>query len=272
MAITTNPSLSDQPLRLLQLSDCHLAADPGGLFRGIDPQSHLQAVAADARRRFAPVDLLLLTGDLTHHGGPDAYRRLLDAVDGLARQRHWLPGNHDVAAAMQALEAQEPPLGCKLIDTAHWRLLLLDSTAHPDGRGGGSLADAELAWLEQGLTGAGTRWVFIALHHNPVPLGSAWQDAIMLGNAPAFWAIVDRYPRVRALIFGHVHQQQQVRRGPLELFAAPSTAVQFQAGCPDFRLESDPGRAQPGYRYYELNADGTLIARLCRVTVPDCVA
>jgi Icc protein len=94
----------------------------------------------------------------------------------------------------------------------------------------------------------------------------------MLGNAPAFWAIVDRYPRVRALIFGHVHQQQQVRRGPLELFAAPSTAVQFQAGCPDFRLESDPGRAQPGYRYYELNADGTLIARLCRVTVPDCVA
>jgi Icc protein len=259
------------PLRLLQLSDCHLSPDPGGLFRGIDPLCHLQAVAADARQRFAQADLLLLTGDLTHHGAPDAYRRLLDSVAGLAAQRHWLAGNHDVPVSMQALEAQEPALGCKLIDSKYWRILLLDSTTQPDGRGGGSLSDGELVWLRQQLQNVGQRWVFIALHHNPVALGSAWQDAIMLGNAAQFWAIVDRCPQVRGLMFGHVHQQQHLQRGQIQLFAAPSTALQFQAGCDSFQLETDAALARPGYRYYALQDDGCIDARLCRVEMPDCV-
>ncbi|ANG61458.1 hypothetical protein A8C75_02550 [Marinobacterium aestuarii] len=259
------------PLRLLQLSDCHLSPDPGGLFRGIDPLCHLQAVAADARQRFAKADLLLLTGDLTHHGEPDAYQRLLASVEGLAAQRHWLAGNHDVAGSMRALEAQEPALGCKLIDSDYWRILLLDSSAHPDGRGSGSLSDGELEWLRQQLQSAGQRWVFIALHHNPVALGSAWQDAIMLGNAPQLWAIIDSYPQVRGLIFGHVHQQQHLQRGQIELFAAPSTAMQFEAGCENFQLETDGALARPGYRYYELQDDGRIEARLCRVELPDCV-
>ncbi|UTW10363.1 metallophosphoesterase [Marinobacterium rhizophilum] len=258
-------------LRILQISDCHLSPEPAGLFRGIDPLLHLQAVTADAQRRFAPVDLLLLTGDLTHHAEPGAYRRLLHSVEGLAHRRHWLPGNHDVAASMQAVEALEPTLGCKQIDTPHWRILLLDSTHAPDGRGGGSLAPAELDWLQQQLNDAGQRWVFIVLHHNPVALGSAWQDAIMLGNAAAFWARVEACPQVRGIAFGHVHQQQLLLRGQVQLFAAPSTAVQFEAGCADFKLESDPALARPGYRYYELADDGHIEAQLCRIKVPDCV-
>jgi 3',5'-cyclic-AMP phosphodiesterase len=259
------------PLRVLQLSDCHLSPEPGGLFRGIDPLLHLHAVAADARRCFAPADLLLLTGDLTHHGAPDAYRRLLQGVEGLAHRRHWLPGNHDVATAMAAVQATEPTLGCKQIDTAHWRILLLDSTQAPDGRGGGSLAEAELDWLQQRLSDAKRRWVFIVLHHNPVALGSAWQDAIMLGNAAPFWALVESYPQVRGIAFGHVHQQQHRWRGAVQLFAAPSTALQFEAGCADFQLETDPVLARPGYRYYELSDDGQIETQLCRVAVPDCV-
>ncbi len=271
MVTTMSPSLSEMPFRLLQFSDCHLSPEPGGLFRGIDPLCHLQAVADDARRRFAGVDCLLLTGDLTHHGAPDAYSRLLEQVEGLARQRCWLPGNHDVAASMRAVEAQEPSLGCRLIDTEHWRILLLDSSSHPDGRGGGSLADAELVWLEQGLAGAGSRWVFIALHHNPLALGSAWQDAIMLGNAAQFWSIVDSCAQVRGIIFGHVHQQQHLQRGPVQLFAAPSTAVQFEAGCDSFQLETDAVLARPGYRYYELGDAGQINSQLIRVAALDCV-
>lgn len=279
MVTTTSPSLSEElpfvasemPVRVLQLSDCHLSPEPGGLFRGIDPMLQLQTVAADARRRFAPADLLLLTGDLTHHGGPEAYRRLLQSVEGLAHRRHWLPGNHDVAASMQAVEAAEPALGCKRIDTPHWRILLLDSTDAPDGRGGGSLAQAELDWLQQQLSDAGRHWVFIALHHNPVALGSVWQDAIMLGNAAPFWALVEACPQVRGVIFGHVHQQQQLWRASVQLFGAPSTALQFEAGCAEFQLETDMALARPGYRYYELADDGRIEAQLCRVAVPDCV-
>lgn len=252
---------------LLQISDCHLPADAGDLFRGVDPERQLRAIAADIRMRFPDADGLLLTGDLTHHGGVDAYRRLLDVVDGLAPARYWLPGNHDQMAVMH--QAADAMLERKLIDLLRWRVLLLDSTAQPDGRGGGSLADDELAWLEASLASAGERPVLIALHHNPVPLDSRWQDEIMLGNADRFWRIVERYPRVRGVIFGHVHQAHALQRGDVPLFSAPSTAVQFEARRDDFGLEPDPQLAQPGYRVYRLQDDGRLKSRVIRV---DCSA
>ncbi|MFC6670106.1 phosphodiesterase [Marinobacterium aestuariivivens] len=250
---------------LLQISDCHLPAEAGGLFRGVDPERQLQAVAADIRMRFPDADRLLLTGDLTHHGGADSYRRLLDAVESLAPARHWLPGNHDVAAVMA--QFGEPGLADKLIDTRYWRLLLLDSTARPDGRGGGSLAADELERLEAALATSGGRFVLIALHHNPVKVDSRWQDEIMLGNAGRFWQLVDACPQVRGVIFGHVHQTHDLQRGTVALFSAPSTAVQFEARRDDFGLEPDPVLAQPGYRVYRLQDDGCLKSRVVRV---DC--
>lgn len=252
---------------VLQISDCHLPPEAGGLFRGIDPERQLHAIADDIRMRFPDADCLLLTGDLTHHGGADAYRRLLDAVGGLAPACHWLPGNHDVSEVMA--EVARDGLQQKLVDLVRWRLLLLDSTALPDGRGGGSLDTAELTWLEESLATAGERPVLIALHHNPVAVDSDWQDTIMLGNPEAFWQVVDRYPQVRGVIFGHVHQAHALQRGEVALFAAPSTAVQFQARQADFRVEPDPQLAQPGYRVYRLQDDGRLKSRVVRV---DCGA
>ncbi|NVK42697.1 MAG: phosphodiesterase [Oceanospirillaceae bacterium] len=248
---------------LIQISDCHLPAEAGGLFRGIDPERHLRAIADDVRMRFPDADALLLTGDLTHHGGADAYRRLLDTLDGLAPARYWLPGNHDLNGVMADVARES--LGQKCIDLVRWRLLMLDSTARPDGRGGGSLAQEELDWLEASLATAGERPVLIALHHNPVPVDSEWQDQIMLGNAADFWRVVDRYPRVRGVIFGHVHQVQALQRGDVALYSAPSTAVQFQARQAEFSLEPDPQLAQPGYRVYRLQDDGRLKSRVLRV-------
>ncbi|WP_188859186.1 phosphodiesterase [Marinobacterium nitratireducens] len=248
---------------LVQISDCHLPAEAGGLFRGTDPQRRLQAVVADIRMRFPDVDCLLLTGDLTHHGGADAYHRLLETVEGLAPDCYWLPGNHDRCEVMR--DVATGPLQQKCIDLVRWRLLMLDSTAQPDGRGGGSLAQSELNWLEASLAAAGERPVLIALHHNPVAVGSAWQDEIMLGNAADFWRIVDAYPQVRGVIFGHVHQAHALQRGEVSLFSAPSTAVQFQAHQAEFALEPDPQLARPGYRLYRLQDDGRLKSRVIRV-------
>ena len=252
--------------RILQLSDCHLAAEAGTLFRGIDPEQTLTALVRQLEH-LPPFDCLLLTGDLVHHVGPDAYRRLLKLVEPLGVPCHWLPGNHDELTAMRDADPAGV-LGGKRIDLPHWTLLLLDSTAEPDGRGSGSLARSELVWLQDNLDQLDSRPVLLALHHNPAATGSRWQDETRLGNPAALEAILLQAPQVRGVICGHLHQALQLEFARRPLWSAPSTAVQFAIGCEDFTPETDPDLSAPGCRWYELHDDGRIDAHLIRLT-PD---
>lgn len=245
--------------RLLQLSDCHLPPVAGELFRGRDADQCLIRLVQWLQSEFAPFDHLLLTGDLVHHGGPDAYARLLQIVAQLSPRMHWIPGNHDVTAAMQ-LADHTGELGHKVIHSGSWTLLLLDSTSEPDGRGSGSLSRSELDWLQRQLAQAPQRPTLLVLHHNPTSTGSAWQDATRLGNPTALAALVDAAPQVRGVICGHLHQLQVLSFAGRPLWSAPSTVVQFRAGREQFELETDPSLATPGARWYRLHPDGQVDA------------
>jgi len=244
-------------IRLLQLSDCHLAPEAGERFRGRDPDQTLRALVSWLQASGSTFDHLLLTGDLSHHGGPDAYERLLRIVEPLSPRVHWIPGNHDDALAMQRVDVTGV-LAQKVIHSGDWTLLLLDSTDQPDGRGSGSLSAAELEWLQQQLSANTQRPTLLVLHHNPAPTGSQWQDAIRLGNPEALEALLVQAPQVRGVICGHLHQRQALSFAGRPLWSAPSTVIQFRAGCEHFELETDPRLATPGARCFTLKADGQI--------------
>ncbi|MBV0932416.1 metallophosphoesterase [Marinobacterium weihaiense] len=252
-------------LRILQLSDCHLPEQAGEPFRGRDADRTLAALVAQLVELPA-FDHLLLTGDLTHHAGVEAYRRLLSIIAPLTGTRHWLPGNHDVHSTMQAADA-EGTLGRKQVDLGgDWTLLQLDSTASPDGRGGGSLAAAELDWLQRTLVTLRERHVLLALHHNPVATGSRWQDAIRLGNPDALRRILEPAPQVKGLVCGHLHQALALEYAGRPVWSAPSTVVQFALGRDVLALETDPVLSTPGCRWYALHDDGRIEAHLLRLS------
>ena len=68
------------------------------------------------------------------------------------------------------------------------------------------------------------------------------------------FAIVERYPQVRGLLWGHIHQTWDELREGLRLMATPSTCIQFAAQSEDFKVSEE----QPGYRWLRLHADGRL--------------
>jgi Icc protein len=119
---------------------------------------------------------------------------------------------------------------------------------------GGHLGRPELQRLEECLSAgeeAGLH-TMICLHHQPVPIGCAWLDEQMVSDAGSFFEILARYPRVRAVLWGHVHQELDQYRDDVRLLCTPSTCVQFLPQQTDFAVDS---RA-PGYRWLELDADG----------------
>jgi len=238
-------------LHLIQVTDTHLYADPDRRLLGLSTLESLRQVLAQIGAEQPKPDLVLATGDLVHDASPAGYRRAAEELRSLGAPVYGLPGNHDIPAAMCThLEAHGVSCAGEL-RLGGWQILLLDSVI--PGEEGGYLAPAELKRLEIALRD-GEGHVLVCLHHHPVSVGSAWIDTMALQNGDEFFAVLDACPRVRGVLWGHIHQEYDGLHGNTRLLASPSTCVQFTPGVDDFQVDMAP----PGYRYMALLPDGRI--------------
>ena len=250
-------------LRIAQITDCHLQADALTYYKGVDADAHLDQCLFWLHNH-AQVDLLMLTGDLSHFGAETAYQRLKQKLSNLPYPCIWLAGNHDNCEIMQHVSGQAVQQ-LRVLDYDHWRLVVLNTTELPDGSGGGSVSPAQMEEFQQVLEKDTHLPVCVFMHHNSMPVDSMWQDNIMLGNAQQFNALIASKPQVKALVCGHVHQNFDRVVGNARFLATPSSAVQFTCKQQQFKVEADLG---PGLRLLTLEADGhinTQIQRLPKV-------
>ncbi|MCY4426228.1 MAG: 3',5'-cyclic-AMP phosphodiesterase [Halieaceae bacterium] len=252
--------LNTDPLRVVQITDTHLSHREGGSLLGLDTDFSLQQVIKLALAEPRPAGLVLATGDIADNGDADAYRRARRYLRGLAEDTFWLVGNHDCMENMQGELGNRGQL-VRVINTGHWQIVLLDS--HIPGETGGELGEEELAWLEQCLGESAARGLhsLVCLHHQPIPVGSAWIDQQMVRDREQFFAVIDRYPQVRGVLWGHVHQDLERSRGGVRLLSTPSTCVQFAPDCDVFKVDD----ASPGYRWLDLYSDGRIETGVRRV-------
>jgi len=240
-----------RPVHVVQLTDAHLFADPAGTLLGLNTRDSLRHVVAQVQREQPAIDLLLCTGDLSQDASVASYKAFRELTAGFGVATRWLPGNHDEARVMADI-AQGTDLVQAVTDIGGWRIVMLDSAVA--GATHGLLEEAQLSLLEGALKTAGERHCLVCFHHQPVDIGCAWIAPIGLRNAQALFGIVERYPQVRGLLWGHVHQPWDEMREGLRLLATPSTCIQFAAHSEDFKVSEE----QPGYRWLRLHADGRL--------------
>lgn len=239
------------PLRLVQITDCHLGEQAGTRLLNVDTDRSLAAVLALVKRQQPHIDALLMTGDLSDSGSVAAYRRVLAATADLAATVRWLPGNHDSAATMQQVLGDDPRLQRDLL-LGDWQIIALDSAV--PGKVGGHLGAAELAGLRECLRREPRRHALICVHHPPLPVGCEWIDDQMIANAAEFWREIAPFTQVRVVLSGHVHQEFEARRGDIRVLATPSTCVQFTPRSAGFSVDT----VAPGYRWFDLHADGRI--------------
>lgn len=235
-------------LKVIQITDLHLADDPRTTLKGVNTLDTLCQCLEHAGKNHADAELMLATGDLVHDAGRDAVVRLDTCLRTLGLPTGILAGNHDDWPML----CNELGDICDLhyIDRSNWRIILLNS-AVPD-QVAGRLEETELQRLEQLLAQSTARHSLVCLHHQPVPTGSAWLDKIMLENPEPMFDIIDRFPHVRGILWGHIHQEFESRRNDVLMLGSPSTCIQFKPGQQDFGLDDKP----PGYRWLELHEDG----------------
>ncbi|MBS0001808.1 MAG: metallophosphoesterase [Thioalkalivibrio sp.] len=245
---------------VVQISDPHLGLQPGPIRTGYpDSDAQLAAVLDDALRHQGDADLALVTGDLAEDPVPAVYQRLIGHLARLPAPMLALAGNHDdrgiardaFVGAGHGFEG-ERVLG-------DWLVIGLDSCW--PGHTAGWVQKPELERLADSIERHPGHWVLVAVHHPLVRVGSRWLDRLTLTNGDEVLAALARHPRVRACIFGHIHQGYDAMHGSIRLLGCPSTLVQFLPEAADFALEP----VESGYRVLRLHHDGSVETELRRV-------
>lgn len=251
-------SLPSSSVLVVQLSDSHLFAEADGRLLGMTTRDSLHAVVDRVLDEQPVIDLVLATGDLSQDGTVESYQAFCEASDRLAAPKRWLPGNHDELREM-AVAAQHSDFLDAVTDVGQWRITMLDSAV--PGSVPGYLEDKQLQLLAQALSEAPERHHLVCLHHHPVPIGAAWMEPIGLRNPEALFAVLERFPQTRALLWGHVHQAFDQTRNEVRLMATPSTCIQFAPNSEDFKLDD----LAPGYRWLRLHDNGQIETGVSRI-------
>ena len=252
-------STASAPVLVVQLSDSHLFAEENGRLLGMDTADSLAQVVRLVGEEQPAIDLVLATGDLSQDGSLESYQRFRAISAPIRAPIRWFPGNHDEAEPMREAAADTDLLD-PVIDLGAWRVILLDSTI--PGAVPGQVTDEQLQLLERAIQVAPDKHLLISFHHHPVSIGSQWMDRIGIHNPERLFAVLDRHPNVRCLLWGHVHQEIDRMRGGVRLLASPSTCVQFAPGSEDFCVDG----SAPGYRWLRLHPDGSLETGVSRLT------
>ncbi len=247
--------MTKSTLNLVQFTDQHLFGDPARALRGVVTLPALRATLSAARSDIASSEAILATGDLVNDdaGGYALFRAEFET---LGRPVLCIPGNHDDVPAMRSALSQPPFQLGGVYDAGNWRTILLDSTI--PGETSGALSAESMAFLEAALASAPDRHALVCLHHHPIPMHSRWLDTVGLANGKEMVALLKRFANVRAVLFGHVHQQLDRNWEGVRMIATPSTCAQFKPLSDNFAIDNQP----PAWRTLALHADGRLETQL----------
>ena len=240
-----------QEIKLVQLTDTHISADPDELLAGVNTTGTLLEVI-NAVNHQAGFDLALLTGDLAQDPSEQVYEKLAGVLRRLELPVYCLPGNHDDPGLMARLLNSGNVSTANYLTGAAWAIILLNT--HKPGTGGGYLSAAELSRLDTALARSRDKHVLVCLHHHPVSIHSPWMDSMALENSVALFRALDRHDNIRGIIWGHIHQEFSMTRNGALLLGSPSTCVQFLPQAERAGIDARP----PAYRTLTLAADGAI--------------
>ena len=252
-------------LRIVQISDTHLFADPEGELLGVRTRTGTEAVINHVRSEVGTFDLMIISGDLVHEEGA-AYEQLRGLLGDWLPLCRVIPGNHDKRGSLREAfpESYSPLQGDVVFEQklGDWQLIGLDTLMA--GHVEGEIKERQWEWLEGLLTENAEHPTVIFMHHPAVLIGSGWLDQLGLIESERFQQLVKNSPQVKLVSAGHVHQESTTTIGHATACTLPAASVQFAVGTDEFAVGSE----SPGYRIIDLEDDGSFVTEVVRVPIP----
>ncbi len=221
----------------VQISDCHI--DDFKNTMGVNTHVNLKKIIS--RIININIDVLLISGDLTHNGTITSYKTLQQILSPVQTRLLVISGNHDIDNNLNAIFSKNLSNQFTL---GKWEIITTNSVQK--SKTSGFLTKDELIKLDFSLTQSTAKYILIVLHHPIVPMNSTWDDLLSLENPKALFNVLDKYPKIQAILFGHAHQAAEFSRLGVKIISCPSTALQFN------------NEVRIGFNHYTLHDNGQL--------------
>ncbi len=254
-------------MRIAHVSDFHLPTKPGQIVNGALPDANLSEAVAVLKNQTPKPDLIMLGGDLLDDGQKGNYEPIADLFKDFQVPLHIVVGNHDDLKTLKnssLLEKGRDNPGYGSFDHGHLHIILLNTAV--TGKSHGTIAEEQLLWLSEDLSGNHDKPVLIFMHHHPIDSGIPWLDKMKLENANEFWEIVPPYSKnILGVFFSHLHIQiSTVIRGVL---VASPPALCFQYSGNNNASKAELSAEQPGFNLIDVQ-DWYIRVRTVRFAPP----
>ena len=216
--------------KVVQISDPHIVPQGQLAYGKVDTATALAATVAavnDKLPQIGPVEMAIVTGDLTDFGTPDEYERFKQIMAPLAVPYLAIPGNHDARSAMRAAFADQDWMTAE--DEIHWAVELddfgvvgLDTLV--EGSAHGALNEASLDFLGAQMSRLTGKPLLVGLHHPPFKTGIHAMDLNNLRDADPLRRVLDQHSAEVRLVCGHIHRNTVFRFGKTICQIAPGTS------------------------------------------------
>ncbi len=252
-------------MKIIHISDIHIHPEP---ILGLDPIANFEKCLAHIEAYHSDADRIIITGDLTHMGRDESYRRLKEILaasslkNGLAPRL--LVGNHDRREAfIEAFPAtnQDDNGYVQWSELTDCGLFIYMDTAEA-GMHAGRYGPDRQAWLRAELEKArqSNQHAWLFMHHNPVVVHVANADIIGIFEEADLQQILRDYrDDIRHIFFGHCHFTLSGAVVGIPFSAPRSTS---HTCWPDFSgivERMGVGDLQPNYNVCFLNPHGVVI-------------
>jgi 3',5'-cyclic AMP phosphodiesterase CpdA len=248
---------------IAHISDLHIAA-PGKKAYGVAPTAENLARCIDHINQLVPpVDLVLVTGDITYSALAEEAEQAAHLLAQLRCPFYVVPGNHDDRSHLCSAFGEHacPVLDSGLINYVvegyPIRLIGIDSTV--SGEPGGEICAVRGDWLEARLAEGGDRPTVIFMHHPPLKCGVLETDEDGFIGADRFGAIVEKYPNIKTILCGHIHLPAHAGWRGTVVSTAPSMGIPLVL---DLTMEQ-PSQFTldvPGYQLHTWSPDENLVS------------
>lgn len=221
-------------LTFIHIGDSHINVDANYTHRVKEPP-YIRASALVDHINHLPfeVDFILHAGDVMQDPqSPDDYQHARFVFSNSKYPIYYLSGNHDIAEYLQTgLLNQDTSKPHKkhyyTVDVKGCQLVCLDSSVPHQPYG--EIDASQLEWLNTICAAEDDRPLIVATHHHVLPMGTPWYDELCTRNGEVVHEVLRKAKhRLRAVFFGHVHQNMTMIRDQITYISVLSSWYQIR--------------------------------------------
>ena len=206
---------------------------------GINPYSLLNKLI-ESIKLIEDVDCIIITGDIANRGEYDAYIIVNKLFRELSCPIYWLQGNHDLSEVMLQVSNKVTIQSDKSFIIKNTKFILLQSVMRDEGdlssnKARGYLFDYEMSFLKREWDENNFENCVVALHHPPV-LSNSWADRRILDNRLEFISLIEKFPKVKGVLYGHQHIAQHTIINDINYICSPPTSFHYDPNGARFSI------------------------------------